>query len=424
MTTPATDSMYVLQDIPGKGKGLVATQNIPKGTRILCEEPLFTIPIVPDFQRERFRLICLQVALLSGDQRDAFLSMHNIYPPRDPVEEYSQTTQTRGIYLEACRLNHDCQNNAVYSWNTIIKRITVHAIRDINAGEEITVPYVEFLKTRESRQTSLKDSFQFTCVNATGKSPNCPLRRTPHLEDGEFPAPTLGYVDAQTRLFNELYKEGCGYPFSYHYAVMIAMAHGDLARARIFAQRALSSIVTRQGSDSEEAIKYADMIKNPENCSKSCANSKKWETSVDDPAPLAPAQLTNLSGQSRFCGFVVHGFDDLPMYRNGTDAAGSLELLDSCFLGEVVEILVPHPLDLKVRDINGKTVELHFYTKNECTELKPSQYERGHTIAILNASQYVFKYGPRGIRHTDPTTIKVNTIAEHGLFCINLPTYP
>ncbi|KAG5920001.1 hypothetical protein E4U61_000339 [Claviceps capensis] len=63
-------------------------------------------------------------------------------------------------------------------------------------------------------------------------------------------------------------------------------------------------------------------------------------------------------------------------------------------------------------DIHGKTVELQFYTKGEGTELEPSQYQRGYTVAVLNASQYVFKFGPRGIRQTDLEMMKVNMIAS------------
>ena len=35
--------MYALQDVPGKGKGLVAMRKISKGTRILSEEVVITI---------------------------------------------------------------------------------------------------------------------------------------------------------------------------------------------------------------------------------------------------------------------------------------------------------------------------------------------------------------------------------------------
>jgi hypothetical protein len=37
-------SMYTLRDVPGKGKGLVASEKIPKGTRILSEKPVITTP--------------------------------------------------------------------------------------------------------------------------------------------------------------------------------------------------------------------------------------------------------------------------------------------------------------------------------------------------------------------------------------------
>jgi hypothetical protein len=41
--------MYALQEVPGKGKGLVATRKIPRGICILSEEPMVRVPeAVPD----------------------------------------------------------------------------------------------------------------------------------------------------------------------------------------------------------------------------------------------------------------------------------------------------------------------------------------------------------------------------------------
>ncbi|KAG5934512.1 hypothetical protein E4U60_003810 [Claviceps pazoutovae] len=460
MSSPATDSMYALQEIPGKGKGLVATRHIPKGTRILCEEPLFAIPNVMDLEK-RCRFICQQVDSLSNEQRQAFLSMHNIHPFNDTEERdigIFETNSlpaggmpiphTRAIFLEACRINHDCKSNAIYDWNTHIKRNTVHAVRDINEGEEITVSYVVILKTRESRQRTLKNTYHFTCRCSLCSLPNEQSQERDRkiaqiVRLGEFyvpkstnsPPQALGYVDAQARLYNELYQEDCGHPYSYQYAVMIARAHGDLARIRVFAQRVVRSFVTILGTDSTESIQYANMAKNPASEPKLLSSSTRWKTSVNDiPQGLGPddfedwlwrrepvaalAQPMSPPSQSLFSGFA-----DLA-YKNGIDAAGCFQSRHSCFLAEIVETLVPHPLDLKIRDILGKTVQLHFYTKGEGTELEPSQYQRGHTVAVLNASQYVFEFGPRGIRQTDLEMTKVNTIAEHGLFCINLSTYP
>lgn len=43
------------------------------------------------------------------------------------------------VCLEASKNNHSCVPNAYYSWNNDIKRLTVHAIRKIPEGEEITI---------------------------------------------------------------------------------------------------------------------------------------------------------------------------------------------------------------------------------------------------------------------------------------------
>ncbi|KAG6239857.1 hypothetical protein E4U25_000238 [Claviceps purpurea] len=453
MSGPASDPMYALQEIPGKAKGLVATRYIPQGTRILCEKPLFTIPNVMELEK-RHRLICQQLASLSNEQRQAFQSMHNIHPFDDTEERdigifetnsmpAGGTPADRAIFLEACRINHDCKSNAIYDWNTHTKRNTVHAVRDIDKGEEITVSYVVILKNRESRQRSLKNAYHFTCRCSLCSLPNEQSQERDRkiaqiVRLGELyvprsissPLQALGYVDAQTRLYNELYQEDCGHPYSYQYAVMIAMAHGDLARVRVFAQRILRSFVTILGTDSTESIRYAKMAKNPASRLKLSSSTAIWKTSVNDiPQGLGPddfedwlwrrepvaalAQPMSPPSQSLFSGFV-----DLA-YKNGTDAAGCFQSRHSCFLGEIVGTLAPHPLDLKIRDIHGKMVELHFCTKGEGNELEPSQYQKGHTIAVLNASQYVFKFGPSGIRHTDPESIKIFPISLAKMLALN-----
>jgi hypothetical protein len=44
MSSSARDPIYALQEVLGKGKGLVATRKIPRGTRILSEEPIVRVP--------------------------------------------------------------------------------------------------------------------------------------------------------------------------------------------------------------------------------------------------------------------------------------------------------------------------------------------------------------------------------------------
>jgi hypothetical protein len=113
MQSTTGNPMYALQDVPGKGKGLVAIEKISKGTRILSEELIITVPRnEPDSERLRTS-ICQQVDALSEHQRRAFLSMHNIHPYRNAAEQYlgvirtnslpAETDGDKGaIFLEAC----------------------------------------------------------------------------------------------------------------------------------------------------------------------------------------------------------------------------------------------------------------------------------------------------------------------------------
>lgn len=140
------NTMYAIQDVLGKGKGLVATENISEGTRILCEEPIITVPRDEQVTERLRTSVCQQVDALSEHQRRAFLSMHNIHPYENAAEQYlgiirtnSLPAETDGdewaIFLKACRINHACYNNAQKNWNENIKRHTVHALRDIRKGE-------------------------------------------------------------------------------------------------------------------------------------------------------------------------------------------------------------------------------------------------------------------------------------------------
>ncbi|KIW21908.1 uncharacterized protein PV07_12680, partial [Cladophialophora immunda] len=173
MSSSASDSMYTLQEVFGRGKGLVAAQKILMGTRILSEKPIIRVPeAAPDNQTLRAS-IRRQVDGLTPDERQAFLSMHNIYAD-DAASRYLGISRTNalpfgddvreaGIFLNACRINHACDNNAQKSWNENIQRHTIHALRDIEKGEEITIYYLGVLNNRKARQEALRRKFAFTC---------------------------------------------------------------------------------------------------------------------------------------------------------------------------------------------------------------------------------------------------------------------
>lgn len=60
---------------------------------------------------------------------------------------------------ETARLNHDCRPNAMYYFDRL--NHYTHAARTINAGEEITIIYVDPLQTRLRKRAALKRSWGF-----------------------------------------------------------------------------------------------------------------------------------------------------------------------------------------------------------------------------------------------------------------------
>jgi hypothetical protein len=125
------NSMYVLQDVPGKGKGLVAIEKISKSTRILFKKAVVTVSESVGSERLRTS-ICKQVKAFGENQRRDFLSMHNIHLYRNAAEQYLGIFRTnflpaeavedkRAIFLEACRINYACDNNTQKNWNKKIK---------------------------------------------------------------------------------------------------------------------------------------------------------------------------------------------------------------------------------------------------------------------------------------------------------------
>ncbi|KAG6293350.1 hypothetical protein E4U09_003029 [Claviceps aff. purpurea] len=463
MENKSNNFLYSLKDVPGKGKGLVATRKLPKGTRIIAERPLITMPSEMDEEARR-KFILQEVNALSEDQRRAFLSLHNIHRFDDDADQYLgiwstnslqitkfdglQDGQRReGIFLEASRINHDCENNAFYHWNNNIKRHTVHAIRDIDAGEEITLSYVDYLQSRERRKRTLKDYYDFTCSCGLCSLPDKQSRQhyrkleqivrlhQPYLQCGEkdfakSPLKVLGYLHSRARLYTEIGREDVDLAKIYQDCWWIANLHGDSARARVFSQRAVSLWKTLVGADHESTRWFVNEVQDPADHQLYCNLPKKWKTAIGDiPQGFSPddfenwlwkretpkglEQPTSLPSQPHFLGFA-----DLPC-KDDVGTGGSFKKRHWCFLGEIVETQFPHRLELEVKDVHGKKIKLHFATNDRVKGLKPGQYRDGHTVAILDAVQHVFEFKPPGIRHVAPRMAKVFPLSLATMLALN-----
>jgi hypothetical protein len=453
--------MYIIKDVPGKGKGLVATERIPKGTRILSEQPVITIPPLHAIDKQLKIHIQGQVDSLDNRQRQSLLALYNLHPYNDDFEQYIGIFKTNalpietdgiggGIFLEASRLNHSCKNNAQKIWNQGIKRHTVHALRDIAEGEEITVYYLALDMAREVRRKELYDRLKFMCA--------CPLCSLP-LEESEesdkrlkriaeldnlvgrdckhmkYLLRTLRYVDEQVRLYEEQGPGDAGLPRAYFEAVQIAVANGDLARGSVFAHRAVEGWRTSSGSDCREVIEYGPLAHNPGKLPH-YGMSMKWKTSKEDvPTNLdtnefenwlwkrelakepqqpekvqQPEQLNNLRNRKIFPAFNAlprHTESDSYFYRQPIDTTPPAH--HWCFLGEIVNDFTLGHLEVTLKDIDDTSISLHFYTADRGAEITPTQLRKGNTVAVINPERRNFISGPAGIRHEDAKMLRVRT---------------
>ncbi|KAL8757398.1 MAG: hypothetical protein Q9184_004221 [Pyrenodesmia sp. 2 TL-2023] len=164
-------NLYLIHDIPPKGRGLIAGVNIPKGQRILLEQPLFTSSLEWTSYQDFESHLSHTITTLPPAAHDTFFALHNANPTSEhPLTARfltnclpDQDRSTASVYSTACLINHDCRANAHGEWNTDAKAATIHAVRDINAGEEITMNYVSG-KVKEVRDDKLNRLFNISCT--------------------------------------------------------------------------------------------------------------------------------------------------------------------------------------------------------------------------------------------------------------------
>ena len=276
--TSADSRLYTVKAIAGKGKGLVAITEIPKGTRILSEAPIFRVPRNSDF-KDLERIVANEVERLNVYQQGCFFDLTNIYGnahsrslgiARTNVLPLGSNARSGGLFLEASLINHSCRHNSQNTWNENIGRLTIHVLRDIREGEEITIMYLPTTSAYEERQRFLQEKFKFDC-----KCELCLLPRTERERsdtrlrkiqalDKAIGGYFWGDLEAEMAL-NLLHKmfllfdeEGIWdglIPRAYKDAYEIATENGDKLRAQVFAQRTYDARRLIEGDDSPTTIK-------------------------------------------------------------------------------------------------------------------------------------------------------------------------
>ena len=179
-----------IRHCPGRGISIVAMKPFASGARVMSEEPLLTWTSAPGTKNELANLDALVgtldaahyadyhelVDIWSGDGKGktaAGIWNSNSFVIEDALAtgraESIDGLHRAGVFRAISRLNHDCHPNAFISWNGLLGVQTVHALRDIAAGEELTIAYVAGAEagSRTQRRRLLARKYRFVCKCAT-----------------------------------------------------------------------------------------------------------------------------------------------------------------------------------------------------------------------------------------------------------------
>ena len=194
----STEPFFEVMLTNDKGFGTFAARDIPRGTRVIEEVPLL---VVSSCDSDDLDLSEFETALraLTPEQHGKFSALyrdHDDPVARRIVNEQAQVLKSSqsaeiidalaiflannvamgkggsGVFEHYSRINHDCNPNVNNVWNSTIEKLTVHAVRQINKGEEITTSYVDSTcRTRQQRQKEL-DNWDFVCSCKCCTGPN------------------------------------------------------------------------------------------------------------------------------------------------------------------------------------------------------------------------------------------------------------
>lgn len=339
-----------------------------------------------------------KVLELSDEHRQSLTALCNVYAHDTLMAHYDGIVRTNAfdtgddmaaVAIEASRINHACDNNSMHSWNKDLGQVTVYAVRDINPGEEITTNYFGRGMTRNERQTSLRDTYQFNCTCGLCSLPaelsaamDCKIQRYRDVwENLMVDEGASRHSNNPFQRFRDLedivhHKEELGSHTQLYEAYIelsaLAIAHSDIARAKAFFQKAYDSYIIEHGTEDSTARELDGIIKG---ITKSIyiGQSTRWTTTQEETPSQAdqsifenwlwnrndetarPGRFANLQDRRTFLGIGGLPTRDVYDIEYHQDMALSQRkpVRHWCFVGEIVEsATLGEDLKLDVKDVD------------------------------------------------------------------------
>jgi len=172
---------FTLRGTPDAGICGVAARSFVRGERVLTEKPLVHWiakgDITPEALEARLSaeappvqrvFWALSQNAVHGTVKHAFgIWLTNAHPTdgstRTELDAVAQ--RSSAVFAHNARLNHSCSPNLHCSWSATLGAQTLHALRDIDIGEELTISYLPTLeRPRAVRRDALLSGFGFPCA--------------------------------------------------------------------------------------------------------------------------------------------------------------------------------------------------------------------------------------------------------------------
>ena len=233
-----------MRESTSKGLGVFAKSNIPRGTRVISEPALLEVRREANSNAKDIVQVFEQ---LTSSQQELFLELHGYAchsfqraAEREMQQDWQDISGLHrkvlsiyaanafgNVFLLGSRINHSCLPNVNFAYNSKLKEETFHAIRDIMAGEELTITYINGTnRTKDQRKVEL---------NKWGFSCSCPAcEDTPRGEQREKMRGQLFDLDQELAMDAKF-----GSPKSYKKALQTAQRMAAIQKAEGLVHREL-----------------------------------------------------------------------------------------------------------------------------------------------------------------------------------------
>ncbi|TLS30812.1 hypothetical protein PpBr36_03896 [Pyricularia pennisetigena] len=289
------DLPYEIRDLPGRGKGVVATRPIRRWETVMVQFP--SLVLLMDYweavesPKQSRRLLNRALRQLPVQEKGRIMALARNGGFESQIEDVLRTNifgmdvagvLHMGLFVEGSRINHNCQPNVYWKYDTETMAQEVVALRDIEQGEELTHSCKESppLHKQVTALTTTQDvtlggsrSQRREELEAWGFECRCALCSAPpqEVEVSDKRREKLNDLGIKLRLAKDLRPKSVArlvdemgalieqeqlYPQAVVYYTLAArafLAAGDRARARDFVRLAEEAWVLFQGEQHENA---------------------------------------------------------------------------------------------------------------------------------------------------------------------------